>query len=264
MRIACTKCSSSLLGLPPLPTPVKRCPQTPVASTLGNLQPSCLLHTSLERHLRAMASQTRTSRSAYLPQRWPASLQYLDSLSYHGSVPEALRSLINPSFRNNGSKASGNTSRPSVAIRPIVESSHPAFGQYGLFATKKIPPHTHILDYLGEVHCDDRPDSDYDLSLFRSQDGISVGVDASRMGNEARFINDFRGVKPKPNIVFQEQKNDAGDLCMGVWSSSETIKKGEELLVSYGQLLSIHVRWRFGTHSSHLGKSFWKARASHS
>lgn len=35
----------------------------------------------------------------------------------------------------------------------------------------------------GEVHCDEREDSDYDLSLFRNGD-LSVGIDASRMGNE--------------------------------------------------------------------------------
>lgn len=112
-----------------------------------------------------------------------------------------------------------------------------------MFAAKKIPPKTHILDYLGEVHCDDRPKSDYDLSLFRSPDGvINVGIDASTMGNEARFVNDYRGIREKPNAVFEERRTESGVLLMSIWSS-DVIKKGEEIAVSYG-------------------KSWWKSRAS--
>lgn len=123
-----------------------------------------------------------------------------------------------------------------------MTDGHPARGQRGLFASRKIPPRTHIIDYVGEVHCDDRPHSDYDLSLYRTSEGISVGVDASRMGNEARFINDYRGVAAKPNAIFEEHRNSAGELCMAVWSGKDEIKKGQEILVSYG-------------------KGFWQARS---
>ena len=125
--------------------------------------------------------------------------------------------------------------KPPVAIQSITDQSHPARGQFGLFAAKKIPPRTFILDYIGEVHCDDRPDSDYDLALYRSPDYPGVGVDARSAGNEARFINDYRGVKPKPNALFQERRTEAGELRMSIWSGSEVIKKGDELLVSYGK-----------------------------
>lgn len=108
-------------------------------------------------------------------------------------------------------------------------------GQFGLFAAKKIPSRTHLLDYLGEVHCDDRPSSDYDLSLYRSSDGlVSVGVDASTMGNEGRFVNDYRGIRAKPNAQFEERRIENGELRMSVWTGSEVIKKGEEILVSEG------------------------------
>ncbi|KAL1951794.1 hypothetical protein VTO73DRAFT_943 [Trametes versicolor] len=130
---------------------------------------------------------------------------------------------------------SPHTPKPLVTIQLITETSHPACGQYGLFAAKKIPPHTLILDYIGEVHCDDRPDSDYDLSLYRTPDYISVGIDAQHAGNEARFINDYRGVKGKPNAAFQERRTDSGELRMSVWSGAEALKKGDELLVSYGK-----------------------------
>ncbi|TCD70656.1 hypothetical protein EIP91_002377 [Steccherinum ochraceum] len=177
---------------------------------------------------------TKRDSGQNLPQRWPSHLQYLDALVYHSSVPAAVRSDIYPSSRKTG-RSDGFIPRPSVAIRSISDPSHPAFGQCGLFATKKIAARTHILDYLGEVHCDDRPDSDYDLSLCRAQDGTSVGVDASRMGNEARFINDFRGVKPRPNAVFEDRRTAEGDMCMSVWSGSEAIRKGDEILISYAE-----------------------------
>jgi hypothetical protein len=106
-------------------------------------------------------------------------------------------------------------------------------GQFGLFAAKKIPPRTHLLDYLGEIHCDDRPSSDYDLSLYRTPDGsVSVGVDASGMGNEGRFVNDYRGIRAKPNAQFEERRADNGELRMSIWVGSEAVKKGEEILVS--------------------------------
>ncbi|KAG5733061.1 hypothetical protein E4T56_gene3561 [Termitomyces sp. T112] len=133
------------------------------------------------------------------------------------------------------------TVRPSVVIRKISSTVHPAFGQYGLFASRRIPPKTHIIDYIGEIHCDDRPDSDYDLSVYRGHDGADVGIDASRMGNEARFINDYRGIMAKPNAIFSDVDTILGEKRMSIWSSGQEIRKGEEILVSYG-------------------KSWWRAR----
>jgi hypothetical protein len=87
---------------------------------------------------------------------------------------------------------------------------------------------------LGEIHCDDRPESDYDLSLHRIQDGTSIGVDARVMGNEARFINDYRGIRNRPNAEFVDGRR-SGELRMGIWSAGEAIGKGEEIVVSYGK-----------------------------
>ncbi|KAI0076284.1 SET domain protein [Panus rudis PR-1116 ss-1] len=175
------------------------------------------------------------------PAHWPANVLYISEQHYHASVPSSLKSQLCPT--NTSAREGKRGHQALVVIRPIREQSHPAHGQYGLFAAKKIPPKSHILDYIGEVHCDERPCSDYDLSLYRAQDGTSVGVDASKMGNEARYVNDYRGIRPKPNAIFEERRNSRGELCMSVWSMSEGIKKGEEILVSYG-------------------KSWWKARVA--
>lgn len=175
--------------------------------------------------------------TAKRPARWPDNVRYISEPQYHSSVPAHIRDFI----RTGSGPGPSRTHVPPhplkslVAIQLITEPSHPACGQYGLFASKKIPPRTLILDYIGEVHCDERPASDYDLSLYRTPDHVSVGIDAHYVGNEARFINDYRGVKGKPNAVFHERRADNGELRMSVWSGPEAIKKGDELLVSYGK-----------------------------
>jgi hypothetical protein len=166
------------------------------------------------------------------PSCWPdvLGIQYINSSRFHPSVPSYIRAQVQ------GVQSRTNQKHGSrhVRIRHISDTSHPAVGQYGLFAANKIPPRTRIIDYTGEIHCDDRA-SDYDLSLYRSQDGANVGIDASTMGNEARFINDYRGVREKPNAIFADGRTTSGELRMSVWSAGQTIKKGDEILVSYGK-----------------------------
>ncbi|KAI8995390.1 SET domain protein [Trametes punicea] len=182
------------------------------------------------------------------PAHWPDNVRYITEPQYDHSVPKHILDFLRPSPDSMGphptpdhGPARPHPSKSIVVIQRISDPSHPARSQYGLFAMKKIPPRTLILDYVGEVHCDDRPTSDYDLSLYRTPDHVSVGVDAQYAGNEARFINDYRGVKGKPNVIFQERRTRSGELRMSVWSGSEVIKKGDELLLSYG-------------------KSWWRAR----
>lgn len=141
-----------------------------------------------------------------------------------------------------------------VKISPISTASHPACGQSGLFATKDLRPGTFILQYLGEVHAsltqtqlpnstspiDPHADSDYDLSLDRE---LGIGVDADTRGNEARFINDYRGIANKPNAEFKEiwderrQERGMGVFVLreGKSGKGNGIRKGEEILVNYGR-----------------------------
>ncbi|KAF4622872.1 hypothetical protein D9613_001658 [Agrocybe pediades] len=171
-----------------------------------------------------------------LPTNWPRYLRYLISSVYHSSVSaEALNNIRGTPSSKTSSSSAETLRRPKTAIRVITTDSHPAKGQYGLFAAQKIAPKTHIVDYIGEIHCDDRPESDYDLSLCRLPDGTSVGIDASTMGNEARFVNDYRGVSSKPNAVFVNERGPSGELKMSIWTSNAEIRKGEEILVSYGK-----------------------------
>lgn len=136
-----------------------------------------------------------------------------------------------------------------MKITPITSTTHPACGQFGLFAARDLKAGTFILQYLGEIHAppldmgtalDTHAKSDYDLSLDRER---GIGIDADRKGNEARFINDYRGIAERPNAEFKEVWDDRRkERGMGVWVLGEGksgkgkgVKKGEEILVSYGR-----------------------------
>lgn len=142
-------------------------------------------------------------------------------------------------YRSNGPHS-------NVKITQITDDAHPAHGQYGLYANQLLLPDTFILPYLGYVH--DQTDldetSDYDLSLDRE---LGIGVDATRFGNEARFINDYRGVSTAPNAEFRDAFVDIGkgkvEKCVGVFVLSagksgkraKGVGRGQEILVSYGK-----------------------------
>lgn len=139
-----------------------------------------------------------------------------------------------------------------VRISSIANPAHPACGQYGLFAARHLQPDSFILHYLGFVHGPEEADeaSDYDNSLDRD---ACIGVDATHAGNEARFINDYRGVSSAgPNAEFRDCWVEVGhqqlEKRIGVYvlpagksgKRSKGIAKGEEILVSYGKGFWLH------------------------
>ncbi len=184
-----------------------------------------------------------------IPPGWPGEVVYLQAPSYSEKVhSDEFTILISArSDLEDGAhvyKVSGPYS--NVKITAISDSSHPANGQYGLFANQLLTPDSFILPYLGYVH--DQTDTDetsnYDLSLDRE---LGIGVDATKMGNEARFINDYRGVAPAPNAEFRDIVVDIGNgkvekrVGVFVLSAGKSkkraggIARGQEILVSYGK-----------------------------
>jgi hypothetical protein len=184
-----------------------------------------------------------------VPKEWPAGTVYLQAPYYSKKLAdEALKMLI-------FSKSDLPTTERIVVTRPpyphvkiikISSPTHPASGQHGLFADQNLPPDSFILSYIGYVHDKNDIDekSDYDMSLDRD---FGVGVDASRIGNEARFINDYRGVAASANAEFRDIFVDIGEgkveKRMGVFVLSagksgkraKGIATGHEILVSYGK-----------------------------
>lgn len=142
----------------------------------------------------------------------------------------------------------------NVVPRKITDASHPAYGQHGLFTTRKIQPGQHILDYIGFIHTETESDprSDYDIRFFLAPSFQSprspstpvletewISIDAANMGNEARFINDFRGIAERPNVEFRDYVLDCGhgrfQRRMGVFCLTKPIAKSQELVVTYGK-----------------------------
>ncbi|KXJ89694.1 hypothetical protein Micbo1qcDRAFT_149394 [Microdochium bolleyi] len=208
----------------------------------------------------------RKARDAGLPRHWPPHLPYLTQPEYAPGLTAAQRAAIG----TRPSHGAGSTTAVTVisdmpeipthlprgpsanaAIVPISDPAHPACNQSGLFAARALPPGSLILPYYGLVHSALPPHSlrheasDYDLWLDRD---ASVAVDAALVGNEARFINDYRGVKNRPNAEFREcWDSRRREKCMAVFvlpagknahprsKTAAGIAKGDEILVSYGK-----------------------------
>ncbi|KAF1979940.1 hypothetical protein BU23DRAFT_549106 [Bimuria novae-zelandiae CBS 107.79] len=196
-----------------------------------------------------MPTKKAQATGSGLPKNWPSQIPYLRSPCYSKKLTnDAIGTLV----LTKADLPPGEQARTIVApfsnvkITPISDVSHPANGQYGLFASQNHPPGAFILPYLGYVHDRTETDesSDYDLSLDRE---VGIGVDASKMGNEARFTNDYRGVSSGPNAEFRDTYIDLGNgkvekrmgiFVLRVGKSGKNLKgigKGQEILVSYGK-----------------------------
>ncbi|KAI0594906.1 hypothetical protein F4775DRAFT_410515 [Biscogniauxia sp. FL1348] len=191
-----------------------------------------------------------------LPKNWPPSLPYLTQPSYSPRLtpPQHLSLRTRTTYPLPEIPAHyPRGPSPLVRITPIADPSHPAHGQCGLYTSRALAPGSLIVPYYGVVHRDGddtHSSSDYDLWLDRD---AGVAVDAARAGNEARFVNDYRGVRGRPNAEFRECWDArTGERCMGVFvllagkkknkkekagaaAGGEGIAKGEEILVSYGK-----------------------------
>ncbi|RMZ86464.1 hypothetical protein DV736_g6313, partial [Chaetothyriales sp. CBS 134916] len=212
------------------------------------------------------------------PENWPTSLPYLSNAIIAPPLPKDILSTralaasccaIEP---NAATIREPQTPYTNIHITPITDPNHPAYRQCGLFTRRGHGPDTFICLYLGLVH-DTTADaaaarsdkdvsspsphvhSDYDLSLDRD---LGLAIDAAAMGNEARFINDYRGIADRPNAEFRDVivvrgKGGTKERGVGVFVKTAKkdgkkrqgqkgkkeddvgISKGEEILVSYGR-----------------------------
>ncbi|CAD6572741.1 MAG: hypothetical protein TREMPRED_000616 [Tremellales sp. Tagirdzhanova-0007] len=185
-----------------------------------------------------------------IPLNWPKDVTYLTESRLSLDYPAALIPLL---FNSSPPSPRKFAPRPIhhpnyLQVKRITEASHPARDQYGLFAKKRLAGRTLVIPYLGIIHAtfegqvDEHEESDYDLSLIKvscpssdSSGHVSIGVDAGRAGNAARFVNDYRGIKSSPNAEFRSGRGEAGELRMEIWTLTHDIRKGEEILVSYGK-----------------------------
>ena len=168
------------------------------------------------------------SAMAKVPKNWPSNVTYIQDPVYHPSVSSHVLAILK--VRQPNERAVLLTPKPSqkwTHIEKISSPTHPACGQLGLFASKTIKPNTMILYYIGQVHAESRETSDYDLSLLKTSGGINIGIDAQLMGNEARCVNDYRGVADRPNAAFKEGRTEKGELRMSIWTAAKPVHKGK-------------------------------------
>ncbi|KAI8819344.1 uncharacterized protein EV422DRAFT_497813 [Fimicolochytrium jonesii] len=168
-----------------------------------------------------------------IPKGWPTTVEYLRQNRWARGVPASVKAHYLPSGWP--LQKAANPFDPVTPARFIMSASHPAHGQNGLFASAKLEPRQHVCDYIGELHAADTASttSDYILSFDRY---TGLSVDAEKAGGVGRFINDFRGVATRPNVEFETYRDaKTGEVRMGVWVLGKSIKKGEELCISYGK-----------------------------
>ena len=195
----------------------------------------------------SVAANVTAGTSKKVPKDWPANVTFLSKLVFSKAVTGDMRSSLQAPSATVDMSTQGDVNMPApVRIVAIKDIAHPANGQHGLFAAQQIPANSFILFYLGLVHAQDDadPDSNYDLSLDRE---LGLAIDATRTGNEARFINDFRGIGTGPNAEFRDvwinASNGMVEKRIAVFSlragksgkKAKGIAKGDEILVSYGK-----------------------------
>ncbi|KAF2746896.1 SET domain-containing protein [Sporormia fimetaria CBS 119925] len=191
--------------------------------------------------------RTPAAFSPVTPKNWPKDRLYLRAPYYSKSLSNEASTAIIVKREDVPSKEI--VRKPAapykqVSITEISSPSHPANGQHALLAAQHIPADSFILPYLGFVHHGLNENSDHEISLDRD---VDVAVDASKIGNEARFINDYRGIAERPNAEFRDIFFDLQDGTVGkaigvfVLSAGKSgkrakgIGKGQEILVSYGK-----------------------------
>ena len=161
------------------------------------------------------ASTKSPRKASDLPKGWPSNVQYVPQ-PYAGDKVEhsLLRKQVSEIQFVDTDEAPLKAPTGPVAhvkIQTIADPRHPACNQHGLFAAKNLDPNTFILLYCGVIHGPEEAseESNYDLSLDREN---SIGIDAAQYGNEARFVNDYRGVRDAgPNAEFRDVWMDLGN-----------------------------------------------------
>lgn len=187
-----------------------------------------------------------------VPTNWPANIRYTTRNIYSKEIAPAVLEQI--TGQSTAALANANPRVPAqtakyvanvagVKIKKIGDKTHPAYNQCGLFAAKRLKPGSHVLDYMGLVHTGEESNvlSDYDIALGRykvdsvgEEVFVEIGIDAMTVGNEARMVNDYRGIGTKPNVKFDEHVVQ-GEYRIGIFVMDKEIKKGEELLINYGK-----------------------------
>lgn len=116
-----------------------------------------------------------------------------------------------------------------VRVGRVTAKDHPARGQLGVFATRRIPRGTRIMAFAGELLPDSAANSAYCTGI-----GGAHVVEPIVCGNEARFINDHLNVAAAPNVGSTCDVGTTSGTRRLMVQAVRDIAEGEEILTSYG------------------------------
>lgn len=160
-----------------------------------------------------------------LPKNWPTDVAYRSSLVY---------SDLEDIERNQE-----DTTIPGIQIEPIQDVSHPCFGELAVFATKDFAKEHTFGPYAGDVIPVQALNDSHGRGKYHMKFGVDdeFMVDAENVGNELRFVNDFRDVPgvSAPNVQFIMRREPMTGTLMIVLIAIKEVLKGNELLCDYGK-----------------------------
>ena len=173
-----------------------------------------------------------------VPDGWPAEVRFCSFPVECGASPLIDQVLLKR-------KCALSQCMEGVEIRTLP-ADHPSctLAQYnrGLFATQVFKRGHCLGQYAGCIQSPRtsrtvRPTmGQYAIHLDLAEGlsySLELELDAKDIGNEARFINDFRGVAARPNVLFKTVSHPGHGIWVDVFVVA-AIGVGDEILVDYG------------------------------
>ncbi len=142
------------------------------------------------------------------PKNWPSNLIYNNIQSYIG-------------FKNLKKEYNA-----GIEIRKINDVHSIIFDQYGLFAIDEFKQYDVLGQYTGEL-------KNPNIGGKYVAESIKCCIDADKIGNEFRFINDYRNITYEPNVILKRVYIDKKPRVLIV--VKKDIEVNEQILTDYGE-----------------------------
>jgi len=120
-----------------------------------------------------------------------------------------------------------------IEVQKVTDPNHPEHGKFGVFAKVALDKNKVLGEYTGAIQLTDTKKTSGFASILFDNYVHSVDVDAEKIGNEFRFLNDYRGTSiSRPNVTL------SATVFNGEWHiavlTTRIIPRGTELVVDYG------------------------------
>jgi SET domain-containing protein len=124
-----------------------------------------------------------------------------------------------------------------ISVTIVTCPNHPAYNRkevgHCVVATKNIAKNAHIGIYAGVLR-QNTEKAEWNPYQNAPTKNCSHYIDAESIGNQMRFINDYRNIASAPNVGFFINPLRVNGYLVSVVVALRTIAKGEELLLDYG------------------------------